>query len=127
MYDITRHDTFEDLPKWLGELKLNEAHPDSVIMLVGNKSDLTNQRAVSQEEATKFAEDNGTMFMETSALDRTNVDRAFEDLVHRIFDKLSNHMPTLGDKQAKLMRGEAVRLDYSPESKSSSGGSTCAC
>lgn len=46
-------------------------------MLVGNKSDLKNLREVKQEEASKFAESNGIAFIETSALDSSNVELAF--------------------------------------------------
>ncbi|KAI9245122.1 rab11 protein [Phascolomyces articulosus] len=126
VYDITRHDTFEDIPRWLGELRLNDAHPESKVILIGNKSDLKDQRAVTQEEAKTYAEQNGLMFMETSALDKTNVDQAFETLVHQIFDKLSKRLTTLGDKQAKMMRGEAIQLDHVPVS-SGNGSSSCSC
>ncbi|KAG2221540.1 hypothetical protein INT45_004534 [Circinella minor] len=125
VYDITRHDTFEDIPRWLGELRLNDAHPDSIIMLVGNKSDLNNERTVTQEEAKTYAEQNGLMFMETSALDRTNVDQAFETLVHQIFNKLSGRLTTLGDKQAKMLRGEAIKLDHAPSTSNNSTNCSC--
>lgn len=51
--------------------------PNIVIMLVGNKSDLKHLRAVSTDEAKDFAEKNSLSFIETSALDATNVDSAF--------------------------------------------------
>ncbi|KAI8141520.1 rab11 protein [Fennellomyces sp. T-0311] len=123
VYDITRHDTFEDIPRWLGELRLNDAHAECCALLVGNKSDLSDERAVAHDEALQYAEKNGLMFMETSALDRTNVDKAFESLVHTIFDKLSNRLTTLGDKQAMMMRGEAIKLEHTPQSSSNK----CAC
>ncbi|KAI9492802.1 Rab11 family GTPase putative [Zychaea mexicana] len=128
VYDITRHDTFEDIPRWLGELRLNDAHPDSIVMLVGNKSDLAeDQRAVPQDEATQYAEENKLLFMETSALDRTNVDKAFETLVYQIFKKMSGRLTTLGDKQAMMMRGEAIKLDHAPGANGSSAANTCSC
>ena len=43
-------------------------------MLVGNKSDLRHLRAVPTQEATAFAEQNALSFIETSALDSTNVE-----------------------------------------------------
>ncbi len=50
-------------------------------MLVGNKADLRHLRAVPTEEAKSFAEKNGLSFMETSALDATNVENAFQRLL----------------------------------------------
>ncbi|KAG0165081.1 Ras- protein Rab-11A [Apophysomyces sp. BC1034] len=111
IYDITRHDSFEDIPRWLSELEKNEAEPDIELMLIGNKSDLINQRAVSQEEAIKYAESNKLMFMETSALDSNNVDEAFQTLIHTIFDKQSKQSITVDDKQAKQLRGEVITVD----------------
>ena len=76
VYDVTRHVTFENVERWLKELR---DHTDSniVIMIVGNKADLRHLRAVSTEDATAFAEREHTYFMETSALESLNVENAF--------------------------------------------------
>lgn len=50
-------------------------------MLVGNKSDLKHLRAVKQEEAAAFAEKNGLAFSETSALNSSNIDLAFQRVI----------------------------------------------
>lgn len=50
-------------------------------MLVGNKCDLKHARAVTTEEGAAFAEKNGLSFIETSALDATNVDEAFTQVL----------------------------------------------
>ncbi|KAL0693356.1 hypothetical protein Bca4012_060536 [Brassica carinata] len=46
-------------------------------MLMGNKSDLRHLVAVLTEDAKSFAEKESLCFMETSALDATNVENAF--------------------------------------------------
>ncbi|XP_064985150.1 ras-related protein RABA1g-like isoform X3 [Musa acuminata AAA Group] len=55
VYDVTRHTTFENVERWMKELR---DHTDSsiVIMLVGNKADLRHLRAVTVEDAKAFAE-----------------------------------------------------------------------
>ena len=50
-------------------------------MLVGNKSDLKHLRAVSTEEAKAFATEQGLSFIETSALDASNVESAFQNIL----------------------------------------------
>uniref|UniRef100_A0A4W3IJR2 RAB11B, member RAS oncogene family, b n=1 Tax=Callorhinchus milii TaxID=7868 RepID=A0A4W3IJR2_CALMI len=50
-------------------------------MLVGNKSDLRHLRAVPTDEARAFAEKNNLSFIETSALDSTNVEEAFKNIL----------------------------------------------
>uniref|UniRef100_A0A673B6Y9 Small monomeric GTPase n=1 Tax=Sphaeramia orbicularis TaxID=375764 RepID=A0A673B6Y9_9TELE len=54
-------------------------------MLVGNKSDLRHLRAVPTDEARAFAEKNGLSFLETSALDSTNVETAFQTILTGVY------------------------------------------
>uniref|UniRef100_A0A8C8HWH8 small monomeric GTPase n=1 Tax=Oncorhynchus tshawytscha TaxID=74940 RepID=A0A8C8HWH8_ONCTS len=73
VYDIAKHLTYENVERWLKELR-DHADNNIVIMLVGNKSDLRHLRAVPTDEACAFAEKNTLSFIETSALDSTNVE-----------------------------------------------------
>lgn len=68
------------MERWLRELK-DHADQNIVIMLVGNKSDLRHLRAVPTDEARAFAERNELSFIETSALDSTNVETAFQNIL----------------------------------------------
>ena len=54
MYDISKHQTYENVQRWLKELR-DHADANIVIMLVGNKSDLKHLRAVPTDEAKQFA------------------------------------------------------------------------
>jgi len=60
-----------------------------VIMLVGNKSDLRHLREVPTDEAKAFAEKNKLSFIETSALDSTNVELAFQNILTEIYHIMS--------------------------------------
>ena len=80
VYDIAKHLTYENVERWLRELR-DHADANIVIMLVGNKSDLRHLRAVPTEEARAFAEQNNLSFIETSALDSTNVETAFHNIL----------------------------------------------
>lgn len=80
VYDIAKHLTYENVERWLRELR-DHADQNIVIMLVGNKSDLRHLRAVPTDEAKTFAERNGLSFIETSALDSTNVETAFQNIL----------------------------------------------
>jgi len=84
VYDITRATTFEHLERWLQEL-LNHSDKNIVVMLVGNKSDLRHLRAVSTEQSKEFAEKNNLSFIETSALDSSNVELAFTNILSQIY------------------------------------------
>ncbi|CBI30717.3 unnamed protein product, partial [Vitis vinifera] len=72
VYDVTRHSTFENVERWLRELR-DHTDPNIVVMLIGNKSDLRHLVAVSTEDGKSFAERESLYFMETSALEATNL------------------------------------------------------
>lgn len=72
VYDVTNADTFQRAKNWVKEL-FRQASPTIVIALAGNKADLTSKRVVDFEEASAYAQDNGLLFMETSAKTSHNV------------------------------------------------------
>ena len=84
VYDISKRLTFENVERWLKELRTH-ADPSIVVMLVGNKCDLKHLQAVLTDDAKSFAEQNNLAFIETSALDATNVDLAFETILIEIY------------------------------------------
>merc|ERR1711904_738706 len=98
VYDITKRQSFDDVERWLSELR-DHAEENIAVLLVGNKSDLKHLRAVSTSEAAEFAEKQGLAAIETSALDATNVDIAF----HRILSDIYNAM------SKRQLRAEAER------------------
>lgn len=54
-----------------------QASPSIVIALAGNKADLVNKRVVEFDEAQTYADENGLLFMETSAKTAMNVNDIF--------------------------------------------------
>uniref|UniRef100_A0A9L0IMN0 small monomeric GTPase n=1 Tax=Equus asinus TaxID=9793 RepID=A0A9L0IMN0_EQUAS len=104
VYDIAKHLTYENVERWLKELR-DHADSNIVIMLVGNKSDLRHLRAVPTDEARAFAEKNGLSFIETSALDSTNVEAAFQTILTELaqeFDFLHERGGQLWKRQFTL-------------------------
>ena len=83
VYDITNHDTFEDLKeKWYKDLKtFGEKY--TVLAVVGSKSDCYEKEAVSEEEAREFAESIDATFMLTSAKNGNNIDALFDTLTRK--------------------------------------------
>ncbi|KAK4521399.1 uncharacterized protein ATC70_012014 [Mucor velutinosus] len=112
VYDITRRNSFQNVSHWLKELR-DHADSNIVIMLVGNKVDLSEtSRAVTTEEGGALAEKDGFLFMETSALDATNVDNAFEKVFATIFENLPKPSQNTADEKSASgpTNGERVQL-----------------
>lgn len=78
VYDITSKSTFSKMNDWLQDVRNNCENDGLIISLIGNKCDLDDQRQVSTEEGKKFAVKNEISFLETSAKDKTNVNKAFQ-------------------------------------------------
>lgn len=121
VYDISKRQSFDHIAKWLEELR-GYADKNIVIMLVGNKSDLGTLRAVATEDAKEFAERESLFFMETSALESTNVESAFLTVlteIYRIVSKKSlvaNDEPESGGSSSLLTGTNIVVTGQEPES-----------
>lgn len=105
------------------------AHSDTTVarMLVGNKCDLETIRAVSVEEGKALAEAEGLFFMETSALDSTNVKTAFEMVIRDIYTNVSRKQLNSDTYKTELSANNRVSLvkDDSKDSKQGFGFSCC--
>ena len=97
VYDITNKKSFENVEKWISDLKAN-ADEDISMILLGNKTDLEDKRVVSTEEGKNKAEFYNLTFMETSALNGNNIQEAFNELIMDVYKK--NH--ELLENQAKV-------------------------
>ena len=91
VYDVTRRDTFKPALTWVNEIR--RASPNAVVALAGNKSDLSDGREVYSEEAEAFAQENGLLFMETSAKTGLNIDELFLAIAEGRPKKDPNEVP----------------------------------
>ncbi|XP_036078306.1 ras-related protein Rab-37 isoform X2 [Rousettus aegyptiacus] len=86
LYDITNKSSFDNIRAWLTEIH-EYAQRDVVIMLLGNKADVSSGRVIRSEDGETLAREYGVPFMETSAKTGMNVELAFlaiaKELKHR--------------------------------------------
>jgi Ras-related protein Rab-11A len=125
VYDIAKHVTYENVTRWLKELR-DHADNNIVIMLVGNKSDLRHLRAVPTEEAKQFAAENNLSFIETSALDASNVELAFQNILTEIYRIVSNKaLENNNGDIARPTAGETIQVTSMPDDVSKTTGKCC--
>lgn len=89
VYDITSRESYNALNTWLSDAR-NLASPNIAIILVGNKKDLEEEREVTFLEASRFAQDNELLFLETSALTGDNVEETFLKCARSILMKIES-------------------------------------
>lgn len=90
-------------------------------MLIGNKSDLKRQRAVTYEEGLGFAKKHGLIFLETSAKTADNVERAFVETAKLIYEKIQKNEIFVGnDDTSSGVKVGNMTKDRSGNSDSSS-------
>jgi len=82
VYDVSAPESFDKAKEWIEEFKAAEQNTERIIALVGNKADLT--KKISSQMAQQFAEENGLMWLETSAKDSMNVNKLFESIAPRL-------------------------------------------
>ena len=102
VYDISDRSSFEHITEWLKQIERN-ANSNVLKILVGNKSDLSEERKVSQEEAQKYANEHLMPYLETSAKDGTNTEQIFELATQKF---LAENKNTLKGNSVKLERSD---------------------
>lgn len=107
VYDVTKPTTFENVSRWLKELR-DHADSNIVIMLIGNKADLSHLRAVATEDAQSYAEREGLSFIETSALEATNVEKAFQMILSEIYRTISKKSLSSEEPAAAIKEGKTL-------------------
>ena len=108
VYDITKKDTFKSVDKWVSDLT-SAASQNIIIMVVGNKNDLEEQRQVSKEEGENKARELNVAFLETSALTGDNLDKAFEIMMNEMYNKNKEAIES-GENPDGIESGNEVNL-----------------
>lgn len=123
VYDITKKQTFDNVQRWLRELR-DHADSNIVVMMAGNKSDLTHLRAVSESDGQVFAEKEGLSFLETSALESHNIEKAFQTILTEIYHIINKK--ALAAQEAARNAGPPVQ-GTTINVSDSAGGSKASC
>ena len=90
VYDITDKESFKNIPTWLEEVK-KYSPENAILVLIGNKTDMEDNRKISFDNGHKYASQCGMMFIETSAKDSTNVDTIFKTIVAKLCNDNTLH------------------------------------
>lgn len=118
MFDTTNRSSFDALSVWLTDLHQLSC-PNSVVLLVGNKNDLVDQRQVGASEAESFAKHHNLQYMDTSALTGANVNETFMYLAEEVVARIKNGvltLPSMGTANSKKIELKDTTTDVTDES-----------
>jgi len=110
VYDITDAVSFNNVKQWLQEID-RYACDNVNKLLVGNKVDLTNKRAIEYVTAKEYADGLHIPFLETSAKNSTNVEQAFLTMASEIKNRMASTQMTSGKQTISVKKGQEVKTD----------------
>eukprot|EP00252_Welwitschia_mirabilis_P001868 TRINITY_DN1183_c0_g1_i1.p1 TRINITY_DN1183_c0_g1~~TRINITY_DN1183_c0_g1_i1.p1 ORF type:complete len:200 (+),score=32.50 TRINITY_DN1183_c0_g1_i1:129-728(+) len=108
VYDVTDMESYNNVKQWLSEID-KYGNENVCKLLVGNKSDLSDNRVVAQQVAKSFADEVGIPFIETSAKDASNVEEAFLIMAGEVKKKMANQPPGNRNTNTIEMKGQPIQ------------------
>ena len=91
VYDITKEESFKNLNKFYTQVCDINGKDKIIFGVVGNKSDLYEERTVEEEDGQKYATDIGASFFETSAKDHDTIENLFLDICEQFIKKVNEN------------------------------------
>uniref|UniRef100_A0A3P9HA27 small monomeric GTPase n=1 Tax=Oryzias latipes TaxID=8090 RepID=A0A3P9HA27_ORYLA len=90
LFDLTNEQSFLNVRNWMSQLQMHAYCENPDVVLCGNKCDLMDQRAISEDEARELAEKYGIPYFETSAANGQNVTEAVRILLDLIMRRMEH-------------------------------------
>jgi len=121
VYDITSRSSFANTVRWIQDVRTERAD-DVIMVLVGNKTDLSEKRQISAEEGETKAKELGVMFIETSAKAGVNV--------KALFRKIAGSLPgmeTVAMNRASNLVDVKLTPDTSAGGTGARASANCSC
>ncbi len=97
LYDVTKVNSFENISEWIKDIR-DEVYEKTIIFLIGNKIDKSNERKVTKEQGEKLANEYNLPFFEASAKSGENVDEVFKALYKKIGEVYIDMQKERGEK-----------------------------
>mmetsp|Transcript_9667 Transcript_9667/g.33261 ORF Transcript_9667/g.33261 Transcript_9667/m.33261 type:complete len:204 (+) Transcript_9667:147-758(+) len=107
VFDVTDQESFMNVKQWLHEID-RYACQNVKKLLVGNKCDLASKRAVPTEQAQEFADSLGIQYLETSAKNSTNVEKAFTTMAGQIRKWMQTQPTPAAQTKVNISKGQQI-------------------
>ena len=125
VFDLTNRETFLSLNEWINHCR-SVQNQNMDLILIGNKSDLNQNRVVSTEEAKKFASDNNIEYFEISAYNKDNIKNIFDNAISGLFKKINDDYNTLASTTIFGFE-QGSRLSITINNENNRNNKKCCC
>ena len=106
VYAVNYEYSFTKIKDWIEGIDKYIDRKFTPLILIGNKIDLEDERAVSKEEGMNLAESLNVKFFETSAITKENIDEAFQEIINSTYNSYKNEMKNIKDEF-----NESIQID----------------
>ena len=86
IFDLTRKNTFHNIDHWIKIIKENTS--PKFMILIGNKSDLINERNIDKDIILDYCEKNLFNYMEISAKNNLNIEKLFKEVAYQLYNDI---------------------------------------
>jgi small GTP-binding protein len=111
VYDITNKESFDSLDSWYNQICENNDKENIIIGVVGNKSDLYEERVIEENEGQNYAVRINGIWGETSAMDFDSVNSFFEKLAIAYLNKEKQKQKTTSNEKIKEDNNNTVKIE----------------
>ncbi|KAI9487207.1 MAG: ras family-domain-containing protein [Benjaminiella poitrasii] len=115
VYDVSNKESFLNTSKWIDDVRAERGN-EAIVVLVGNKTDLSEKREVTTDEGEKRAKELNVMFIETSAKAGHNV--------KMLFRKIAQALPGINGNNINDQKSQLQKVNLDSSNADTSG---CAC
>ena len=129
VYSIDNEDSYKNLETWLNDIKIH-SNPDIKIILIANKVDLEDKRAISKEKGETFCDEhNLNFFMETSAKTGFNAENLFMEAGLLLYKEYIKNKDNIVNRQNSIFNSAFMTgiLDPVEEEINRERKKRCAC
>ena len=125
VFDLTNRETFLSLNEWINHCH-SVQNQNMDLILIGNKSDLNQNRVVSTEESKKFASDNNIEYFEISAYNKEDIKNIFDNAISGLFKKINDDYNTLASTTIFGFE-QGSRLSITINNENNRNNKKCCC
>ena len=127
VYDVTNMKSFNDIDGWVNDAKTKNTDKTIHFVLIGNKIDLEDERAVSKEDGKKFAKEKGMKFVEVSAQTGVGIEDLEDILAKIIYEKFKKGKEPKKKVEEAKKEEDGIEDDSIMVGKHTHSSSLCDC